>query len=62
MNTARQIGSFPSSVAFGYSFGSYDHALLPLAFMLIVSGPIFALIKPYGVPQTGLISAISSNG
>jgi len=49
MNTARQIGSFPSSVAFGYmvqSFGSYDHALLPLAFMLIVSGPIFALIKP----------------
>jgi hypothetical protein len=37
MNTAGQIGSFLSSVAFGYmveSFGSYDRALLPLAFML----------------------------
>lgn len=49
MNTAGQIGSFLSSVAFGYmvqSFGSYDRALLPLAFMLVVSGSIFALIKP----------------
>ncbi len=49
MNTAGQIGSFLSSVAFGYmvqSFGSYDRALLPLAFMLVVSGGIFALIKP----------------
>ena len=49
MNTAGQIGSFLSSVAFGYmiqSFGSYDLALLPLAFMLVVSGSIFAFIKP----------------
>jgi hypothetical protein len=49
MNTAGQIGSFLSSVAFGYmveSFGSYDRALLPLAFMLVMSGWMFALIKP----------------
>lgn len=49
MNTAGQIGSFFSSVAFGYmveSFGSYDRALLPLAFMLVLSGSAFALIKP----------------
>ena len=51
MNTAGQIGSFLSSVAFGYmveSFGSYDRALLPLAFMLVMSGWTFALIKPEG--------------
>ena len=49
MNAAGQIGSFLSSVAFGYmvqSFGSYDRALLPLALMLVVSGSIFAFIKP----------------
>src|ERR1051325_7157241 len=49
MNTAGQLGSFLSSVAFGYmvqSFGSYDRALLPLAFMLVVSGSTFALNKP----------------
>jgi hypothetical protein len=51
MNTAGQIGSFLSSVAFGYmveGFGSYDRALLPLAFMLVMSGWAFALIKPEG--------------
>ena len=51
MNTAGQIGSFLSSVAFGYmveTFGSYDRALLPLAFMLVMSGWTFALIKPEG--------------
>ena len=49
MNTAGQIGSFLSSVAFGYmveSFGSYDRAILPLAFMLVVSGSVFAFINP----------------
>ena len=49
MNTAGQVGSFLSSVAFGYmveSFGSYDRAILPLAFMLLVSGAVFALIRP----------------
>jgi len=49
MNTAGQIGSFLSSVAFGYmveSFGSYDRAILPLAFMLVVSGAVFAMINP----------------
>jgi len=49
MNTAGQIGSFLSSVAFGYMvqiFGSYDSALLPLAFMMLVSGVLFLLIRP----------------
>jgi hypothetical protein len=30
------------------SFGSYDRALLPLAFMLVLSGSTFAFIKPEG--------------
>ncbi len=49
MNTAGQLGSFLSSVAFGYLvqiFGNYDLALLPLASMLVVSGVLFALIDP----------------
>jgi len=49
MNTAGQLGSFLSSIAFGYMvqrFGSYDRAILPLAFMLLVSGLPFVLINP----------------
>jgi ACS family glucarate transporter-like MFS transporter len=49
MNMAGQAGSLISSVAFGYLvewFGSYDKALMPLAAMLIVSGLLFASIKP----------------
>jgi predicted MFS family arabinose efflux permease len=49
MNTAGQIGSLISAVAFGYWvewYGSYDRALLPLAGMLIVSGCIFLGIDP----------------
>ncbi len=49
MNTAGQLGSLVSSVAFGYWvewFGSYDRALMPLAAMLLVSGVLFASIDP----------------
>ncbi len=49
MNMAGQTGSLISSVAFGYWvewYGSYDRALMPLAFMLIVSGCVFATIDP----------------
>jgi MFS transporter, ACS family, glucarate transporter len=49
MNMAGQAGSFISSVAFGYMInwlGSYDHALMPLAVMLILGGITFALIDP----------------
>ena len=49
MNMAGQIGSFISSVAFGYMiewFGSYDMALTPLAAMLVLSGIMFAMIDP----------------
>jgi ACS family glucarate transporter-like MFS transporter len=49
MNTAGQIGSLISSVAFGYLVewtGSYDRALMPLAAALIVSGLSFASIDP----------------
>ena len=49
MNTAGQIGSFISAVAFGYWvewLKSYDRALMPLAAMLIVSGCLFAFIDP----------------
>jgi hypothetical protein len=49
MNTAGQVGSLISSVAFGYLVewtGSYDRALMPLAAALIVSGSLFASINP----------------
>lgn len=49
MNMAGQVGSFISSVAFGYWVewsGSYDRALMPLAAMLIVSGFVFLTIDP----------------
>jgi predicted MFS family arabinose efflux permease len=49
MNMAGQVGSLISSVAFGYWVewsGSYDHALMPLAAMLVVSGCVFATIDP----------------
>lgn len=49
MNTAGQIGSFISAIAFGYWvewLKSYDRALMPLAAMLIVSGCLFAFIDP----------------
>jgi len=49
MNTAGQVGSFLSSVCFGYmieAFGSYQRALTPLAAMLVLSGCIFAIINP----------------
>lgn len=49
MNTAGQVGSLISSVAFGYlveGLGSYDRALMPLAGALIVSGCLFASIDP----------------
>jgi predicted MFS family arabinose efflux permease len=49
MNTAGQLGSLISAVAFGYWvewYGSYDRALMPLAAMLIVSGCLFAGIQP----------------
>lgn len=45
----RALDPAASSVAFGYmvrSFGSYDRAILPLAFMLVVRGSVFALIRP----------------
>ncbi len=49
MNTAGQLGSLISSIAFGYLVewtGSYDRALMPLAAALIVSGSLFASIDP----------------
>jgi nitrate/nitrite transporter NarK len=49
MNTAGQVGSLISSVAFGYLVewtGSYDRALMPLAAALIVSACLFASIDP----------------
>jgi MFS family permease len=57
MNTAGQVGSLVSSVAFGYLVewtGSYDLALMPLAAALIVSGCLFASINPSRalIPQT----------
>jgi MFS family permease len=58
MNTAGQVGSLISSVAFGYLVewtGSYDRALMPLAAALIASGALFASINPSKelVPRAG---------
>lgn len=49
MNMFGQLGSFISSVAFGYLvsfFGSYDLALVPLASMLVLGGIVFLFIRP----------------
>ena len=49
MNMAGQMGSFMSSVAFGYMvsyFGNYNDALKPLAAMLFISAFLFWKIDP----------------
>jgi predicted MFS family arabinose efflux permease len=65
MNTFGQIGSFLSSVAFGYLvewLGSYDLALMPLSAMLILSGIVFATIDPSDqlIADKQLVAAASS--
>lgn len=57
MNMSGQIGSFLSSVAFGYLVQwthNYDLSLLPLAMLLVVSGCLFAMIDPAQriIPET----------
>ena len=49
MNTAGQIGSFLTSVAFGYlvsAFGSYDAPLVPMAVMTAISALLWLKIDP----------------
>ena len=49
MNSIGQLGSFCSSVAFGYMvhyFGNYDRPMLVLATMLLVSSAIFSMVDP----------------
>ena len=49
MNMAGQIGSFGSSVAFGYmvdAFGNYNTPLLFMAGMLLISALIYTRIDP----------------
>lgn len=49
MNMGGQLGSFLSSVAFGYMvqrFNSYDTPLIPMATMLVVSALLFLKIDP----------------
>jgi len=49
MNMAGQLGSFLSSLAFGYVvefFGDYNKPLIVFSFMLIVSAILFARIRP----------------
>jgi MFS family permease len=58
MNMAGQVGSFVSSVAFGYMvgyFGNYNTPLIPLAAMLVVSSLLFWKIDPTEqlIPEPG---------
>jgi len=49
MNMAGQVGSFSSSVAFGYLvtyFGSYNAPLFPMAALLFISALFFSRIDP----------------
>ena len=49
MNTAGQIGSFMSSVLFGYLvryWGSYDKPLIPITIMLAISCALWLKIDP----------------
>jgi ACS family glucarate transporter-like MFS transporter len=59
MNMAGQIGSFLSSVAFGYLvdfFGDYNLPLIPFSAMLVISAILFARINPelQLVPEGGV--------
>src|SRR5262249_48632574 len=49
MNMAGQVGSFASSVAFGYLvtyFGGYNAPLFPMAALLLISALLFSRIDP----------------
>src|SRR5262249_48111803 len=49
MNTAGQLGSFLTSVAFGYlvkAYGSYDAPLVPMAVMLLAAAALWLRIDP----------------
>jgi MFS transporter, ACS family, glucarate transporter len=50
MNMAGQLGSFLSTVAFGYMIeywgGNYNKALVPLACMTVLSAIVFSRIDP----------------
>jgi MFS-type transporter involved in bile tolerance (Atg22 family) len=49
MNMSGQVGSFLSSVTFGYLvkyFGTYDAVLYPMAAMLVVSSALWFKIDP----------------
>ena len=49
MNMAGQVGSFLSSVAFGYMvtyFGNYNTPLIPMGLALMISAILFFRIDP----------------
>jgi ACS family glucarate transporter-like MFS transporter len=49
MNTAGQIGSFLTTVAFGHivsAFGSYDYPLIPIVLMSAISTVVWLKIDP----------------
>ena len=49
MNTSAQVGSFLSSVLFGYfvtATGSYDFPLVPMAIMLVIGAALWLRIDP----------------
>jgi MFS-type transporter involved in bile tolerance (Atg22 family) len=58
MNMAGQVGSFASSVAFGYIVtafgGNFNAPLFPMAVMLFISALIFLRIDPTKqlIPET----------
>lgn len=62
MNTAGQVGSFLSSVAFGYLvkfLGSYNAPLIPMSGMLFLSAALFLKIDPTRplVPEPAPVAA-----
>jgi MFS transporter, ACS family, glucarate transporter len=68
MNMAGQVGSFASSVAFGYIvtyFGSYNAPLFPMAGLLFISAILFSRIDPTEqlIPEkdAGLPGRVSSS-
>jgi predicted MFS family arabinose efflux permease len=49
MNTAGQVGSFSSTVAFGYIVsytGSYNAPLVPIAIMTVIAAALWLTIDP----------------
>jgi predicted MFS family arabinose efflux permease len=65
MNTASQIGSFCSSLVFGYlvnRYGNYDLPFIPMAALLFLGAALWFKIDPAQklIPEDALVASVTS--